>query len=42
MPCSITETEDQVLIKAEEPIGRISENNRGLPAGLIEETSRSY
>jgi hypothetical protein len=42
MQCSITETEDQVLIKAEEPIGRASENNRGLPAGLIEESSKSY
>jgi hypothetical protein len=42
MPCVITETEDQVLIKAQEPIGMVPEDSlSGLPAGLIEESSKS-
>lgn len=41
MPCSITETEDQVLIRAQEPVAEISEDSLGLPAGLIERPANS-
>lgn len=36
MPCSITETEDQVVIRAEEPVKEASDDSIGLPASLIE------
>lgn len=41
MSCSITETEDQVLIRAEEPVKQASEDSIGLPAGLIETPAES-
>jgi len=37
MPSSVTETEDQVLIKAEEPVAGPAETTQGLPSAFIEE-----